>query len=72
MKQPTFNPQNLRPVKELCEDRTIPFHPLTAARLCRMGVLPAVKVGNDWCTTVEAARSYFWKHANKAFKENHK
>ena len=71
MKQPAFNPQDLRPVKELCADGTIPFHRKSVERLCRIGVMPAVKVGNNWSTTIVAARSYFWSRANTAFKETH-
>ena len=71
MKKTAFDPKFLRPVKELCEERTIPLHSKSAERLCRDGAIPAVKVGNNWCTTVDAARAYFWQHANKAFKEAH-
>jgi hypothetical protein len=71
MKKPLFEPKDLRPVREFVEDGTFPFHVKSAERLCRIGTIPAVKVGNNWCTTREAARAYHWKHANKAFKESY-
>jgi hypothetical protein len=71
MKQSAFNPKDLRPVKDLCHDGTIPFHSKSAERLCRTGAIPAIKVGNRWCTTKDAARGYFWRRANKAFRESH-
>jgi hypothetical protein len=71
MKKLLFDPKDLIPCRDLCRDGTLPFHPKSAERLCRDGAIPAVKVGNNWCTTREAARAYHWKHANKAFKETH-
>jgi hypothetical protein len=71
MKKSVFDPKDLRPVRDFCRDGTIPFHFKSAERLCRTGTIPAIKVGNYWCTTREAVRSYHWKHANKAFRESH-
>lgn len=71
MKKPLFDPKDLLPVRELCRDGTIPFHVKSAERLCRIGAIPAIKVGNRWCTTKDAARGYFWRRANKAFRESH-
>ena len=56
-------------MRKLCADGTIPFHSKTAERLCRAGNLPAVKVGNSWCTTPAAVRSFFWKKGNKTFQK---
>jgi hypothetical protein len=66
-----FDVKDLIPIQDLCADGTIPFHHKSAERLCRVGALPAVKVGIRWCTTKNAAREYFWKHANMAFKKTH-
>ena len=46
MKKPLFDPKDLLPVRELCRDGTIPFHVKSAERLCRIGAIPAIKVGN--------------------------
>lgn len=69
MKQAAFNPQELRTLKELCADGTLRFHPKTAERLCRAGVIPALKYGNDWMTTPAAVRAFLWKRSNDAFRK---
>ena len=69
MKQALFNPQELRTIKELCADGTIRFHPKTAERLCRKGVIPAMKYGTAWHTTPAAVRAFLWKRGNEAFRK---
>jgi hypothetical protein len=64
-----FDPRELRPVREFCLDGTLALHPKSAERLCREGILPAVKVGVAWRTTPAALRSYLWQHSNKKFRE---
>jgi hypothetical protein len=70
-KLPVFNPSDLKPVREFCADGTLPFHWKTAERFCRTGIIPAVKVGNEWRTNLAGVRHYFWSRANKAFQKIH-
>ena len=71
MKKLSFNPRELRPVRDLCADGTLPLHTKSAERLCRIGVIPAIKVGNLWFTTPSGIRGFYWGKANKAFRETH-
>jgi hypothetical protein len=66
-----FDPQQLRSVRDLQADGTIPYHWKTVERMCREGDLPAIKVGNRWCSTKDAVRNHLWKSANAAFKRAH-
>ena len=68
---PVFDPRDLRTVRSLCADRTIPYHWKTAERFCREGKIPAVKIGLFWQTTEVAARTFLWKRANPAFRKVH-
>ena len=68
-KLPIFDPKDLRPVRELIAAGILPYHPKTAERFCREGVLPAMKIGNSWCTTPAAIRQFFWNKGNKSFRK---
>ena len=68
-KQVIFDPKELRSVRDFIADGSLPDHPKTVERFCREGVLPAIKVGNSWRTTLAAVRSYLWRSGNAAFKK---
>ena len=68
-KSPVFDPKQLRPLRGFCADGTLPFNPKTCERLCREGVLPAIKIGNSWRTTPDAIRAFLWKRGNKTFQK---
>jgi hypothetical protein len=68
MSKSKLNPKDLRRVREMCADGSIPFHWKTAERLSRGGVLPAVKVGNFWCTMDAAVRAFLWQSGNEMLR----
>jgi hypothetical protein len=63
-----FRPEDLIPIKRLCEEKAIPLSHRRVRELCRLKQFPAVRLGKDWATTRDAVRSYFYRGANKAFR----
>jgi hypothetical protein len=68
---PVFDPHDLRTVRSLCANGTIPYGHKSAERFCRKGDLPAIKIGTYWQTTETAVRAFLWKRANPAFRKVH-
>lgn len=68
MKMSTFQIEDLEPVQALIKDGVITLSLSRIRYLCRTGKFPAVKVGAEWKTTRVAARGYFYKGSNKAFR----
>jgi hypothetical protein len=71
-KNSVFDPRELRPVRELIADGSLPFHIKTVQKFCRDGVIAASKIGNDWRVSPAAIRNFYWQHGNKAFRETHR
>ena len=71
MKKPLFNPRDLRRVRELCVEGTILSIGKAPSGSAGPAKFPLSKSGNHWCTTREAARTYFFRRGNKAFREAH-
>jgi hypothetical protein len=67
-KKSVFDPKDLRRLRDICASGDSPFHPKTLERLARAGALPAVKVGNYWCTTDAAVRTFLWRSGNEMLR----
>jgi hypothetical protein len=68
-KKSVFDPRDLRRVRDMCATGDAPFHWKTMERLCREGVFPATKVGNHWCTTDAAVRTFLWRTGNEMLRK---
>jgi hypothetical protein len=53
----------------LCAEGMLRLHQRTCERFCREGRIPAIKVGNSWCTTPDAIRAFLFENANDKFKK---